>query len=398
MPRAFKSEPTFEAWQTAHKSILSQLVSAARLLELPSGPNITVSASECHTIRCRFTLSAPTSEALSTIVTTLETLELDGATGWLVGAPHDGMAAMFTMMNAARLGVGLQGLAVAEATYQQARAYARERLQGRAPGGARFPDLAADPIIVHPDVRRMLLTARAYAEGGRALMAYCSLKLDVMLGSDDADERSDAEGTVALLTPIVKAFLTDNGWTATSACQQVFGGHGYIKEWGMEQIARDARIATLYEGTTGVQSLENPYAPIGALYDLDGWVLLLGVGMSSNTSVHYGEHLAGQVLLPRWVLIEGVPKQTWFPNCSGAFSRLHKGLKTDRRSVTLGRATLEAYPVRAVVGLAHLRVTKDPEALLCGFSGCRCQDVRKRVRAQGLYPRIHQVSIQDTPH
>lgn len=149
---------------------------------------------------------------------------------------------------------------------------------------------------------------------------------------------------------------------------------------------------------TGAQSLENPYAPIGALYDLDGWVLLLGVGMSSNTSVHYGEHLAGQVLLPRWVLIDGVPKQTWFPNCSGAFSRLHKGLKTDRRSVTLGRATLEAYPVRAVVDLAHLRVSKDPEALLCGFSGCRCQDVRKRVRAQGLSPRIHQVSIQDTPH
>ena len=183
-------------------------------------------------------------------------MNMDAARGWLIGEPHKGLAAMFVMMNAARLGVGNQSLGLTEVAYQNAVAYAKDRIQMRSLSGVKAPDKPADPIIVHPDVRRMLLTARAYAEGGRALMAYCSLKLDVMLGSDDADERSDAEGTVALLTPIVKAFLTDNGWTATSACQQVFGGHGYIHEWGMEQFVRDARINMIYEGTNTIQSLD----------------------------------------------------------------------------------------------------------------------------------------------
>jgi len=140
--------------------------------------------------------------------------------------------------------------------YQNAVAYAKDRIQMRALSGLKAPDKPADPIIVHPDVRKMLLTARAYAEGGRALLAYTSLQLDVALGSDDADERQAAEGRVALLTPIVKAFLTDNGWTATTHCQQVFGGHGYIHEWGMEQFVRDSRINMIYEGTNTVQSLD----------------------------------------------------------------------------------------------------------------------------------------------
>ncbi len=181
---------------------------------------------------------------------------LDGAVGSLVGAPNKGLAAMFVMMNGARLGVGNQSLGLTEVAYQNAVAYARERLQMRALSGPKAPDKPADPIIVHPDVRKMLLTARAYAEGGRAMLMYTTLQLDVMLTSDDDDERKAAEDTVALLTPIVKAFVTDNGWIATTHCQQVFGGHGYIHEWGMEQFVRDARINMIYEGTNTVQSLD----------------------------------------------------------------------------------------------------------------------------------------------
>ena len=181
---------------------------------------------------------------------------LDGATGWLVGQPHKGLAAMFVMMNAARLGVGNQSLGLTEVAYQNAVAYAKDRLQMRALSGPKAPDKPADPIIVHPDVRRMLLTARAYAEGGRALLAYTSLKLDVLLATDDADERQDADDLVALLTPIVKAFVTDNGFKATTECQQVFGGHGYIHGAGMEQFVRDARINMIYEGTNTIQSLD----------------------------------------------------------------------------------------------------------------------------------------------
>ncbi|MEJ7138108.1 acyl-CoA dehydrogenase C-terminal domain-containing protein [Amphibiibacter pelophylacis] len=181
---------------------------------------------------------------------------LDGAIGTLVGEPHKGLAAMFVMMNAARLGVGCQSLGLTEVAYQNAVAYAKDRIQMRALTGPKAPDQAADPILVHPDVRKMLLTARAFAEGGRALLCHTALRLDVALASDDEDEKQSAADEVALLTPIVKAFLTDNGWLATSHCQQVFGGHGYIHEWGMEQFVRDARINMIYEGTNTIQSLD----------------------------------------------------------------------------------------------------------------------------------------------
>lgn len=181
---------------------------------------------------------------------------LDGAVGTLVGEPHRGLAAMFVMMNGARLFVGNQSLGLTEVAYQNAVAYARERQQMRAPGGAQCPQQPADPILVHPDVRKMLLTARAYAEGGRALMLYAGLRQDVSLSHPDAEERQAALDELALLTPIVKAFLTDNGWLATSQCVQVFGGHGYIREWGMEQFLRDARINMIYEGTNTIQSLD----------------------------------------------------------------------------------------------------------------------------------------------
>ncbi|MBI5716096.1 MAG: acyl-CoA dehydrogenase C-terminal domain-containing protein [Burkholderiales bacterium] len=183
-------------------------------------------------------------------------LSLDGATGTLVGEPNKGLPAMFVMMNAARLGVGNQSLGLTEVAYQNAVAYAKDRRQMRALSGPKQPEQPADTIIVHPDVRKMLLTARAYAEGGRALAVYCALLIDKMIASDDEDERKEAGDLTALLTPIVKAFLTDNGWIATSHCMQVYGGHGYIAEWGMEQYVRDARINMIYEGTNTVQSLD----------------------------------------------------------------------------------------------------------------------------------------------
>lgn len=183
-------------------------------------------------------------------------MTLDGAVGTLVGQPHKGLAAMFVMMNAARLGVGNQSLGLTEVAYQNAVAYAKDRLQMRALSGPKAPDKPADPIIVHPDVRKMLLTARAYAEGARMLQIYTVLQLDKAFASDDEDEKKDAEAELALLTPIIKAFITDNGWIATSHCLQVYGGHGYIREWGMEQFVRDARINMIYEGTNTIQALD----------------------------------------------------------------------------------------------------------------------------------------------
>jgi alkylation response protein AidB-like acyl-CoA dehydrogenase len=183
-------------------------------------------------------------------------LVLENAVGTLVGEPNKGLQAMFVMMNAARLGVGNQSLGLTEVAFQNALAYAKDRIQMRSLSGPKAKDKPADPIIVHPDVRKMLLTAKAYAEGGRALATYCALLLDKELHHPDEKVRKDCAEMVALLTPIVKAFITDNGWTATSACMQVFGGHGYIKEWGMEQYVRDARINMIYEGTNTVQSLD----------------------------------------------------------------------------------------------------------------------------------------------
>jgi alkylation response protein AidB-like acyl-CoA dehydrogenase len=181
---------------------------------------------------------------------------IEGATGTLVGEPNKGLAAMFVMMNAARLGVGNQSLGLTEVAYQNALAYAKDRIQMRSLSGVKAKDKEADPIIVHPDVRKMLLTAKAYAEGGRALQIFCTLLLDKEHNHPDEKVRKDSGELVALLTPIVKAFITDNGHIATNACMQVFGGHGFIKEWGMEQFVRDNRINMIYEGTNTIQSLD----------------------------------------------------------------------------------------------------------------------------------------------
>jgi len=183
-------------------------------------------------------------------------MNFDDAEGELVGEPHKGLRAMFTMMNAARLGVAMQGLGIAEIAYQNGVAYAKDRLQMRSVTGVKAPDKPADPIIVHPDVRRMLLKGKAFTEGARALSYFAGMQLDIANKSKDTGEQKRADDLIALLTPILKAYQTDMGLEIAIEMQQVYGGHGYIAEWGMEQYVRDARIAQIYEGTNGIQALD----------------------------------------------------------------------------------------------------------------------------------------------
>jgi hypothetical protein len=181
---------------------------------------------------------------------------IEGATGTLVGEPNKGLAAMFVMMNAARLGVGNQSLGLTEVAYQNALAYAKDRLQGRSLTGPKFPDKPADPIIVHPDVRRTLMTIRAFNEAARALVIWTALRADIAHRSEDAKDRQAADDHMGLLTPVIKGVLTDTGFANTVMAQQMYGGHGYIAENGMEQFVRDARIAMIYEGANGIQALD----------------------------------------------------------------------------------------------------------------------------------------------
>jgi alkylation response protein AidB-like acyl-CoA dehydrogenase len=183
-------------------------------------------------------------------------MNYDGAAGWLVGEAHQGLNAMFTMMNEARLGVGIQGLGLSEVAYQNAASYAKDRLQGRSLTGPKAPDKPADPIIVHPDIRRVLLNLRAFNEAARALVLWTALRGDVAERSEDMNERRAAEDHMGLLTPVIKGVLTDIGFDNTVQAQQVLGGHGYIAEWGLEQFVRDARIAMIYEGANGIQALD----------------------------------------------------------------------------------------------------------------------------------------------
>ncbi len=183
-------------------------------------------------------------------------MNYDGATGWLVGAPHRGLPAMFTMMNTARLYVGVQGLGVAESAYQNALAYAKDRLQGRALAGPKFPEKPADPITVHPDVRRMLYTMKCFTEGARALALWTACESDIAHRHTDAKVREAADDFVQLITPIMKATLTDGGFESASTAMQCFGGYGYIEEYGAAQYLRDARIAMIYEGTNGIQAMD----------------------------------------------------------------------------------------------------------------------------------------------
>jgi len=223
-------------------------------------------------------------------------MNFDGAKGWLVGEENKGLACMFTMMNYERLGVGIQGIGAAEASYQNAVEYARDRIQSRAPTGAVAKDKAADPIIVHPDVRRMLLTSRAFTEGGRAFSTYVAKWLDIAKFSDNEDEKKHADAMLALLTPVAKAFLTDNALESAVACQQVFGGHGFIREWGQEQYVRDIRITQIYEGTNGIQALDligrKVVANNGAFYKL------FEADMNDFIAEHAGNEAAAEFIEP----------------------------------------------------------------------------------------------------
>ena len=215
-------------------------------------------------------------------------MNFDGAQAWLVGTPHKGLAAMFTMMNTARLMVGIQGLGVAEAAYQGAVTYAKSRLQMRAATGAKFPDQPADPIIVHPDIRRLLMKIKAMTEGCRALALWIGHELDIATSHPDAERREAADDLVALMTPIVKSMLTDHGFSAANDGVQVYGGHGYIREWGMEQLIRDSRITQIYEGTNGIQAL-----------DLVGRKLPMGTGRLARRFFHpVAAHLEKMVAVP----------------------------------------------------------------------------------------------------
>src|SRR5438045_7271214 len=183
-------------------------------------------------------------------------MNYDNATGWLIGEENKGMQGMFVMMNEARLGVAVQGLAQSEVAYQNAAAYARDRLQGRALSGATAPDKAADPIIVHPDVRRTLLTIRAFNEAARAMVIWTALKSDVAHRSSDPKDRQAADDHMGLMTPVLKCMLTDTGFANAVQAQQMYGGHGYLAETGMERLGRSARIAMIYEGANGIQALD----------------------------------------------------------------------------------------------------------------------------------------------
>src|SRR5208282_4892217 len=214
-------------------------------------PNADGSIGQRNGVRCGSIEHKMGIKASSTCV-----MNFDDAKGWLVGEPNKGMRCMFVMMNAARLGVGIQGLGLAETAYQSAVAYAKERLQGRSLAGAKHPEQPADPIIVHPDVRRMLLTMRAQVEAARALAYWVGLEGDKAAKHPDAAAREAADDLVALLTPIVKAYFTDMGFEAANLAVQTYGGHGYIRENGVEQLVRDARITQIYEGANGIQALD----------------------------------------------------------------------------------------------------------------------------------------------
>ncbi len=183
-------------------------------------------------------------------------MNYDGAVGYLIGEEHKGLRTMFIMMNAARLGVAVQGLSQAEVAYQNALAYCKERLQGRSLRGAKYPDKPADPIIVHPDIRRMLMTVKVFKEGARALAYWAGLTVDIIRKHPDPETKRKAEDLLGLLMPVLKTYFTDMGFNSANLCLQCFGGHGYIAEWGMEQFVRDARITQIYEGANGIQALD----------------------------------------------------------------------------------------------------------------------------------------------
>lgn len=279
-------------------------------------------------------------------------MNFDGAKGWLVGEENKGLACMFTMMNYERLGVGIQGIGAAEASYQNAVEYARDRIQSRAPTGAVAKDKAADPIIVHPDVRRMLLTSRAFTEGGRAFSTYVAKWLDIAKFSDNEDEKKHADAMLALLTPVAKAFLTDNALESAVACQQVFGGHGFIREWGQEQYVRDIRITQIYEGTNGIQALDligrKVVANNGAFYKL------FEADMNDFIAEHAGDEAAAEFIEPLKAAVENLNDLTQWVMDQSASNANEVGAASVEYLMVFGYTALAyMWAKMAVVALTH---------------------------------------------
>ncbi|SEK88672.1 acyl-CoA dehydrogenase C-terminal domain-containing protein [Halomonas daqiaonensis] len=304
-------------------------------------------------------------------------MNFDAAKGFLVGAPHQGLTCMFTMMNAARIGVGIQGLGLTEASFQNALAYARGRLQMRALSGTKAPEKAADPIIVHPDVRRMLLTQKAFAEGGRMLVLYTAQMIDIVEHGPDAVEKERAETLLGLLTPIVKAFLTEVGFEATNEGVQVFGGHGFIQEWGMEQLVRDARITRLYEGTTGIQAL-----------DLLGRKVLMSQGESLKVftrEIHkFCQAEEGNGELAEFVRPLAKLNQEW-----GELT-MAIGMKAMNDREEVGAASVDYLMYAGYVTLAYLfaRAAKQARVALAGSSDEAAFYLAKLDTARFFYQRL----------
>ncbi|NKC16034.1 MAG: acyl-CoA dehydrogenase [Gammaproteobacteria bacterium] len=277
-------------------------------------------------------------------------MNFEGARGWLVGEQNKGMRAMFSMMNHERLWVGMQGLSLGVTAYQSAAEYAKERVQGRSPSGPVNAQGSADPIIVHPDVRRMLMTTRAYMEGGRALYLWVASQLDRAAHHPDPQVRAAGDKRVALLTPVVKAFLSDVGTESAIACQQVFGGHGYIREWGMEQIVRDARITQIYEGTNGVQAMDL----VGRKLPMEGGAVMRDYLDELRAAA---DSHAGTAAMVEFI----APFRSALARLEEAFDWLMERAATDPSAP--GASATEFLRLMGLTGLAHMWVAAAATAL-----------------------------------
>ncbi|WP_439532613.1 acyl-CoA dehydrogenase C-terminal domain-containing protein [Polymorphobacter sp.] len=283
-------------------------------------------------------------------------MNYDGATGYMIGEEMKGLRAMFIMMNAARLGVGVQGLSQGEVAYQNAVAYARDRRQGRSLTGAKSPDDKADPIIVHPDVRRMLMDGRAFNEGARALILWGALQVDLSRKAATPEARELADDLIGLLTPVIKGYLTDKGYDIATTSQQVFGGHGYIREWGMEQFVRDARIAQIYEGTNGIQALDL----VGRKLALNGgrglraWLALIQEALDGTTDPQLDTLKAGLTralgdvqAATMWLMQNGLSNPDNAGAASTAYMHLMGITALGHMWLVMARASVEALAAGA---------------------------------------------------
>jgi alkylation response protein AidB-like acyl-CoA dehydrogenase len=306
-------------------------------------------------------------------------LNYDGAVGWLVGEPEKGLAAMFIMMNAARLGVGLQGLAQGEVAYQNAVAYAKDRRQGRAlVPDARDPEAKADPIIVHPDVRRMLMEMKAFNEASRALVLWGALQVDISRRAQTEEEREAASDLLGLLTPVIKGYMTDQGFKVAVDAQQIHGGHGYIREWGMEQFVRDARIAQIYEGTNGIQALDLVGRKLGANGGraIQAFLKMLGEEIADAKT---GEGEAAEVAAALEKGVGDLQTATMWLMQNGLANANHAGAA--------------AYPYMTLtgivcLGLMWLRMAKASKAALANGGGNKAFHEAKLVTARFFAQRM----------